>query len=112
MNNEKAATWKVFRIAELMEKVAGEQPRIYEFLHERSMSCVVYRLPAGSKDLQAPHPEDEIYIVLEGRAKLKIGEKIHEITEGCVLYVRATSAHSFFDIEEDLTVLAVFGPQV
>jgi len=27
-----------------------------------------------------------------------------------VLFVGATTEHSFFDIEEDLTLLAIFGP--
>ncbi|MEQ8231332.1 MAG: cupin domain-containing protein [Gammaproteobacteria bacterium] len=48
-------------------------------------------------------------MVLEGRARLKVGEREHTIGPGHVLFVRATTAHSFFDIEEDLTVLAFFG---
>ena len=102
--------WQVFKIPELIEKVAGSEPRIYEFLKKRSMSCMVYRLPVGCRDLQAPHAEDEVYVVLEGKARLKIGETEHEIGPGYILFVRATTAHSFFDIEEDLTVLAFFGP--
>lgn len=102
--------WQVFKIPELMEKVAGTEPRIYEFLKKRSMSCMVYRLPAGCKDLQAPHAEDEVYVVLEGKARLKLDEAEHEVGPGYVLFVRATTEHSFFDIEEDLTLLAFFGP--
>ncbi|MGR8921349.1 MAG: cupin domain-containing protein [Gammaproteobacteria bacterium] len=101
--------WRVFKVDELMSKVAGSEPRIHEFINQQSMSGIVYRLPAGSRDLQAPHAEDEIYVVLEGRARLKVGDEEHIIGPGYVLFVRATMAHSFFDIEEDLTVLAFFG---
>ena len=47
--------------------------------------------------------------MLEGKARLSIDGKDHEIKPGSILYVRATAAHSFFDIEEDLTVLTFFG---
>ena len=50
-----------------------------------------------------------MYYVLEGRARLRVGDTEHEIGPDSLLYVRATAAHSFFDIEEDLTVLAFFG---
>ena len=39
----------------------------------------------------------------------------HEVHSGTLMYVRVASAHSFFDIEEHLTVLAFFGtslPQI
>ena len=66
-------------------------------------------MPAGCRDLQAPHAEDEVYVVLAGKARLRVGEVEHTIGPGHVLFVRATTAHSFFDVEEDLTVLAFFG---
>ena len=102
-------TWQVFNLEELTRKVAGSEPRFHEFLRVPTLSCAIYRLPSGSSDMQAPHLEDEVYIVLEGRARLEIDGKPQEISKGSVLYVRATAKHSFFDIEEDLTVLALFG---
>ena len=101
--------WQVFDMEELADKVAGIEPRIHEFLRVPTLSAAVYRLPVGSKDMQAPHLEDEIYVVIEGRARLSIGEKEHEVGKGSILFVRATAEHSFFDIEEDLTVLVFFG---
>ena len=103
------ANWEVFRIPELTDKVAGDKPRIHEFLNRPALSGVVYRVPAGCRDLQAPHAEDEVYVVLAGKARLRVGEVEHTIGPGHVLFVRATTAHSFFDVEEDLTVLAFFG---
>lgn len=103
--------WQVFDIANLMEQVTGSDPRIHEFLRVPSMSLAMYRLPAGSKDMQSPHEEDEVYIVLEGKARLRIGDDEQEVDRGKILFVRANTQHSFFDIEEDLTVLAMFGPQ-
>jgi mannose-6-phosphate isomerase-like protein (cupin superfamily) len=101
--------WQVFRLSELARRVAGTEPRYFEFLRVPSLSCAMYRLPAGARDLQAPHLEDEVYFVIEGRGRLRTGAEQHEVGPGTVLFVRATSDHSFFDIEEDLTLVVVFG---
>ncbi len=103
------STWQVFNIDKLAETVAGIEPRFHEFLRVPALSAAVYRLPIGSKDMQAPHMEDEIYVVIEGRARLRIDGKDHEVGKGSILFVRATAEHSFFDIEDDLTVLVFFG---
>ncbi|HSG23517.1 MAG TPA: cupin domain-containing protein [Azonexus sp.] len=102
--------WKIFNTNELISKVAGTQPAFYEFLRSSQLSCAVYRLPAGSKDMQAPHLEDEVYMVLEGRARLHVDGQDQDVGPGTILYIRATTDHSFFNITEDLTLLAIFGP--
>lgn len=104
------ATWKVFDLEQLKRSVAGPAPRIVEFLRCRQMACAVYRLPAGARDMQAPHLEDEIYVVLEGKARLRVEGQERDVGAGTVLFVAATTEHSFFDIQEDLTLLAIFGP--
>ena len=109
--SEKTNNWLVFDQDELLEKVAGADTKIHEFLRVPSLSVSIYRLPAGCKDMQAPHMEDEVYYVIQGKAQLRVDDKIHPIEPGSVLYVRATAEHSFFDIEEDLVVLAIFGAQ-
>ena len=101
--------WRVFNPEELLKRVEGSDAKIFEFLRVSSLSVSIYRLPAGCKDMQAPHMEDEVYYVIEGKARLRVEDKVHEIKPGSVLFVRATTAHSFFDIEEDLVVLAFFG---
>ncbi|MBL6692198.1 MAG: cupin domain-containing protein [Pseudomonadales bacterium] len=108
-DNNSSKDWLVFDPEELAGRVAGNEARIFEFLRVPTLSVSIYRLPAGSKDMQAPHMEDEVYYVIEGKARLRVEDKNHDIRPGSVLYVRATAAHSFFDIEEDLVVLAIFG---
>ena len=101
--------WLAFTPEELAETVEGSQPRLVEFIHSPGLSGVVYRLPAGSIDVQAPHLEDEIYIVLSGCARFRVAEHECKVATGDVLFVRAGVVHSYFNIEEDLTVVAVFG---
>ncbi len=103
--------WKTFKLEELIKKVEGDEPRIHEFLKAPGMSCAVYHLPRGCKDMQSPHAEDEIYIVLKGSARLSVNDEEQSVGPGTVLFVKANTQHSFFDIDEDLTVLALFGPQ-
>ncbi len=105
-----ASVWKTFKLDDLRKKVEGREPRFMEFLRGQQISCAMYRLPAGAKDMQAPHMEDEVYVVLEGRARLLVDGQEQQVGAGMVLFVSATTEHSFFDIEEDLTLLAVFGP--
>jgi mannose-6-phosphate isomerase-like protein (cupin superfamily) len=101
--------WQIFPIEELLEKVQGSDPKYHEFLRVPSLSCGIYRLPAGARDMQAPHLEDEVYYVLEGQARLRTEDGEHAVRPGSILYVRATAEHSFFDIESDLTLIAFFG---
>jgi mannose-6-phosphate isomerase-like protein (cupin superfamily) len=101
--------WQVFELSDLKKKVEGSEPRFFEFLRVPTLSGAVYRLPVGARDMQAPHLEDEVYIVIEGRARLRIGGDDREVGPGNILYVQSTADHSFFDIEEDLTLLAFFG---
>lgn len=102
------ANCQVFDVAELGKRVLGPEPRYHEFLRSPRLSGGLYRLPAGARDLQGPHLEDELYLVLEGRARLKSGNTEEEVRPGKVLFIPAGSRHAFVDMQEDLLLLAVF----
>ena len=51
--------------------VAATAPTYTEVLRVPSMSVGSYVLPAGSVDPQQPHAEDEVYVILQGRAILR-----------------------------------------
>ena len=53
-----AHAWQVFDLADLRKQVEGTEPRFMELLRSAQMSCAMYRLPAGARDMQAPHLED------------------------------------------------------
>lgn len=100
--------WQVIDIADLQSTMSGDAAEYKEFLNVPALSCGLYHLAAGSKDMQTPHDEDEAYYVIRGKAKMKLGDEDREIGPGMVLYVGATSAHSFFEIEEDMDLLVFF----
>jgi mannose-6-phosphate isomerase-like protein (cupin superfamily) len=58
--------------------------------------------------MQSPHDEDEVYFVLSGKARMRVSGGEQEVSAGTILYVRATEKHSFFEIEEDMTLLVFF----
>jgi mannose-6-phosphate isomerase-like protein (cupin superfamily) len=100
--------WKAFDLAVELDKQAASGRPYREFLRVPALSSGIYTLPAGAEDLQAPHDEDEVYHVLKGRARLKVGGEMIEAGPGTILYVRATAEHSFFEVEEDMTLLVFF----
>ena len=106
--SQSPSPWEIFDVNEIREKFEGKPAEYQEFLKVPALSCGLYRLARGSQDMQSPHDEDEVYYVIEGRARMKIGDTEREVGAGSVLYVRATETHSFFEIEEDMVLLVFF----
>ena len=93
--------------AELQERT-GE---LYlEFLRRDSMSCGLYVLEPGADDPQTPHQEDEVYVVLAGRARLTVAGRDQPVGPGSVVFVARTVPHRFADVTERLSVLVLFAP--
>ena len=89
----------------------GKAGKLYqEFLRVPALSVGVYVLAAGSTDPQKPHKEDEVYYVVRGRAKMRVGSEEHVVKTGSVIFVPAGVEHVFFDISEELEVLVFFAP--
>jgi mannose-6-phosphate isomerase-like protein (cupin superfamily) len=102
------SNWRIFQLDDLLERKQGMTSPYLEFLRVPALSCGLYQLKAGAKDLQGPHDEDEVYLVLSGRGRLRVNDEEREVQRGTLLYVRATSEHSFFEVEEEMTLLVFF----
>lgn len=100
--------WEIFDIAQMVAAIGDNAVKYREFLRSPAMSCGIYRLPAGSRDMQGTHDDDEVYYVLSGRARMRVGDEERPVGPGDLLYVRATAEHNFFEIEEDMTLLVFF----
>jgi mannose-6-phosphate isomerase-like protein (cupin superfamily) len=99
-----------FDIGEL-EKLRTRRGKSYlEFLRVSSLSAGVYVLAAGSTDTQKPHREDEMYYVVRGRARMRIGGDEQAVAAGSIIFVAANVEHSFYEITEELVVLVFFAP--
>ncbi len=102
------SAWQIFDLETIRSQLETGSVAYREFLRVPALSCGLYHLPVGSQDMQNPHDEDEVYYVVEGRAQMKMGDEMREVRPGTVLYIRATESHSFFEIEEDMTLLVFF----
>jgi cytidylate kinase len=88
-----------------------QSPRRYlEALRGSQLSVGLYKLRKGQEDEQSPHPEEEAYVVLEGRARFRMGDEDVAVTPGYVFTVPARVEHRFHAIEEDLLLLVFFAP--
>ncbi|MGW0534677.1 cupin domain-containing protein [Streptomyces sp. NPDC003032] len=101
---------KAFRLDELEAERAANDGAYLQFLRERNMSVGLYALNAGQSDPQQPHGQDEVYMVVSGRASITVGMETTPVARGSVVYVPAGVAHKFHHISEDLRVLVVFSP--
>jgi mannose-6-phosphate isomerase-like protein (cupin superfamily) len=105
---ENTGAWEVVDVDEVVAQLGDVEVGYKELMRVPSLSAGVYRLAAGSRDMQGPHEEDEVYFVLSGRARVRVDGEVREVRPGSLLYVRAATDHSFFEIEEDITLLVLF----
>lgn len=99
-----------FEVADLLRERAESGRLYHEFIRTHDLSVGLYVLPAGGTDPQGPHTEDEVYHVISGRARLRVGEEDRPVEAGSVVFVGADVEHRFHDIEEELVALVMFGP--
>lgn len=98
-----------FEIGDLTAELEKSGRGWLPFFKGQKLLTGLYMLPAGAEDRQKPHDTDEIYYVVEGRAKFKAGEEdATAVKPGTILFVKAEVSHRFFDIEEDLKVVVIF----
>ncbi|HET9085748.1 MAG TPA: cupin domain-containing protein [Candidatus Limnocylindrales bacterium] len=94
-----------------LEAARSESGRLYhEFISVPDLSGGLYVLEAGATDPQSPHTEDELYVVMSGRANVMVDGEVRSVREGSVIFVGAGVEHRFHDIEERLVLLVMFGP--
>jgi mannose-6-phosphate isomerase-like protein (cupin superfamily) len=77
---------------------------------QRGALDVAFALPTPSRE-QAPHIQDEIYIIVRGRGVLIHDNKRDPFEPGDILFVAAGVEHQFENVTDDLALWRVFyGP--
>jgi len=77
------------------------------FIRVSTLETGLYRLTPGAEDRQSPHDRDEVYYVIAGVARVRIGDDEEPIGPSDTIFVRANTEHRFVAIEEEL-LLPVF----
>jgi quercetin dioxygenase-like cupin family protein len=101
---------QIFNLSSLVTESERGCQRWREFLRVPSLSMGLYRLKVGQADEQQPHTEDEVYLVISGKALFRVGGQEQAVVSGSVIFVERAVEHRFEDITEDLTVLVIFAP--
>jgi mannose-6-phosphate isomerase-like protein (cupin superfamily) len=99
-----------FEHAELEIRRAEAGRPYLEFLRSESFELGLYELAAGSEDVQKPHDEDEVYVVLSGRGRFVVDGDDLAVGPGSILFVGKHAVHRFHSIEEDLSIVVAFSP--
>ena len=74
------------------------------------MSVEIYK--PNEVDLQTPHLQDELYIVIEGNGEFFNDGKISTFKKGEVLFVPAGTDHRFLNFSADFATWVIFyGPE-
>ena len=101
---------EAFELADIELRRRARGVRYQEFLRHPSMSLGLYVLSVGDADPQQPHSEDEAYLVLRGRARIRVAHEERAVEAGSVVFVPAGVEHRFHDITEELSVAVMFSP--
>src|SRR4051794_21730192 len=98
------------QIGQLLGRLEESGKKYLEFIRVPDLSVGVYRLAVGARDEQKPHGEDEVYYVIEGRARFICAGQVQDVRPGSILFVERGVEHRFVEIEQELVALVVFGP--
>ena len=101
---------QAFELTQLISQQKSSDKPYLEFLRVPDLSMGLYLLPAGGTDPQSPHTEDEVYYVVSGKAKIKVGRDDRDVGAGSIVYVAKNVEHRFHSIEAELKVLVFFAP--
>ncbi|MGD8406888.1 MAG: cupin domain-containing protein [Anaerolineales bacterium] len=101
---------QAFELAQLISQQKSSDKPYLEFLRVSDLSMGLYVLSAGGTDPQSPHTVDEVYYVVSGKAKIKVGEEDRNVGAGSIVYMAKNVEHRFHSIEEELKVLVFFAP--
>ncbi len=80
-----------------------------EMLKHGSMQVEIYK--PDKKDLQQPHEQDELYVIISGSGSFTLEDKKYEFQTGDVLFVPAGKEHRFENFTDDFSTWVIFyGP--
>jgi mannose-6-phosphate isomerase-like protein (cupin superfamily) len=100
----------VIPLAQAMRGIPGPPGAHAASLLQRGTLHVKLSLPVPP-NVQTPHEQDEIYVIVRGRGILLHDGRRDPFEAGDLLFVAAGTEHRFEDFSEDLAVWVVFyGP--
>ena len=93
-------------LQQALEQLAQSDQPFVEMMKHGSMSVELY-VPQ-KVDLQEPHQQDELYVVISGKGTFINGDTSKPFQTGDVLFVPAGVVHRFEDFSDDFKVWVIF----
>jgi mannose-6-phosphate isomerase-like protein (cupin superfamily) len=100
--------WKAWEMKGVLTKKPNEN-EWNPFLTVSTLQWGIYMLPQKlGGDETLTHKVDEINIVVDGKAKFKMGDDILDVKPGSIIWVKEGVGHYFYDLDRDFKVLILF----
>ena len=101
---------RVVRLADARKRIPGPAGEHSVSLLRHGTLHVKLSLPVRP-NIQTPHEQDEVYVIIQGRGVLVQDGQRDQCAAGDLLFVPAGTEHHFEDFSDDLAVWVVFfGP--
>ncbi len=98
---------QVFRLAQVQASIPGLAGERSTLVLKQGTCDVKLAMPVPPNE-QAPHTQDEIYVVVGGRGVLMHDDRREPFENGDLLFVAAGVEHRFEDFSPDFAVWRVF----
>jgi mannose-6-phosphate isomerase-like protein (cupin superfamily) len=72
------------------------------------LSMGIQMLTRGDDYGEPAHRNGEVYFVLKGEARLRVGKKTFKASPGMALYVPPRVMHRFYDVKREFVFLFIF----
>jgi len=100
--------WKAWEMKDVFTRKSNAN-EWYPFLTVSTLQWGMYMLPQKlGGDETLTHKVDEVNIVVNGKAKFKMGNEVVDVQPGSIMWVKEGVDHYFYDLNENFDVLIMF----
>lgn len=97
----------IFQSEKLLEKLpTSEGKHFIEAFRKGNLSIEMFK--PEKVDLQTPHTQDELYVIVSGTGVFKNGEENYPFKANDMIFVPAFVEHRFYDFTDDFCTWVVF----
>lgn len=78
------------------------------FILGKKLSIGIQLLRKGDKYGEPAHKNGEVYYILKGNARLRIGKKHYKVSPGMAMYIPPKVVHDFYGVKKEFVFLFIF----
>jgi mannose-6-phosphate isomerase-like protein (cupin superfamily) len=90
----------------LAQLPTNEGKHFIEAFRKGNLSAEMYK--PDTVDLQTPHTQDELYVIISGSGMFKNGEEHYPFKTNDLIFVPAFIEHRFYDFNDDFSTWVIF----